>query len=113
MTDRRAQLEALAAEIADHAAVADAFVAKHFSDQLVIVDVAAAATGSGETAGSEEGTVPADVVERLEAAEVRPAEHVYGDEEAAGSPVGPIEAGTRHHFVDVRTRGTHRTEVVE
>lgn len=101
MTDRRAELDALATEIADHGAVTDAFVAKSFSDQLVIVDVAA------------EASMPTGILERLDAADVQPAETVYGDEESAGSPVGPIEEGTRHHFVDVRTRGTHRTEVVE
>jgi len=101
MSDRRVALEALADDVATEDAVTDAFVAKSFSDQLVIVDVA------------EGKSMPASVRERLADADVRPAESVYGDEDGAASPVGPTEVGTRHHFVDVRTRGTHRTEVVE
>jgi len=98
MTDREAELRDLVAELRDHEAVDDAFLAKSFTDRLVIVDVA------------DGDAVPADVRERLAAHDVRGSEAVYEEGRTFTGDVG--DAG-RHHFVDVRTRGDHQSYVVD
>ncbi|AEH38188.1 hypothetical protein [Halopiger xanaduensis] len=98
MSDWEAELERLVAEVREHEGIADAFLAKSFTDRLVIVDV-----GDGET-------VPADVTDRLADHDVRSADDVYDD---GGAFVGHVGNGTRHHFVDVQTRGEHQSYVVD
>jgi hypothetical protein len=100
MTDREAELRQLTAELRDHGAIEDAFLAKSFTDRLVIVDV-----GDG-------AEVPSGVSERLAELDLHPADAVYGDD-AGSSFAGAIGTATRHHFVDVRTRGSHRSYVVD
>ena len=90
----------MAADLRDHEAVDDAFLAKSFSDRLLIVDV-----------GDDDG-VPVDVADRLATHDLHAADGVYGDDEGT-SFVGAVGDATRHHFVDVRTRGTHRSYVVD
>lgn len=103
MTDRTERLRDLADELAAREDVADAFLAKSFTDRLLILDV------------RSDGDVPEAVVDRLEAHDLRGAEGVYGDgdDEDARSVVGDVGDGTRHHFVDVRTRGAHQSYVVD
>jgi hypothetical protein len=101
MTDRAATLRQLATELTDHPAVVDAFVAKSFTDRLVIVD-----TVRGEP-------VPDEVRERLAAHECYGSEIVYGDGEDGPDFAGDVGDATRHHFVDVETRGAHQSYVVE
>jgi hypothetical protein len=101
MADRQEELDRLAAEVRRFDDVLDAFTAKSFTDMLVIVDIA-----SGET-------VPAQVVEHLDDHDVYPIERVYDDDDAARTFVGSVGEGTRHHFVDSSSRGTHHSYVVE
>jgi len=101
MSDREAQLRRLAAELSDNQAVEDAFTAKSFTDLLVIVDV------------RRQETVPEDIVERLADHDCYGADRVYGDDAENHSFVGDVGEGTRHHFVDVRTRGSHQSYVVD
>ena len=100
MTDRESELRDVIAEIRAHEAVVDAFLAKSFTDRLVIVDV------------GDDGAMPADVTDRLAASDLRAADEVYGEGER-GSFVGDIADATRHHFVDVQTRGSHQSYVVD
>jgi hypothetical protein len=101
MTDRQAELRTLAAELTDHAAITDAFLAKSFTDQLLIIDVR-----DGEP-------LPPDVVDQLADRELLPVDSVYGEDDANQSAIGDVGNATRHHFVDVQTRGSHRSYVVE
>ncbi|GCF15153.1 hypothetical protein Harman_30880 [Haloarcula mannanilytica] len=101
MTDRQAQLRTLAGELTDYDPITDAFLAKSFTDQLLIVDVR-----DGEP-------LPADVIDRLADHDLHPADSVYGDDGGSPSAVGDVGNATRHHFVDVQTRGSHRSYVVE
>ncbi|MFB6137217.1 MAG: hypothetical protein ABEJ42_02605 [Halobacteriaceae archaeon] len=113
MTDRREALESLAADLRERDDVADAFVAKSFTDHLLVLDV------HGEA-------VPADVRDRLAERDLRGVGEVYGDGEAedgaaggAGAPSAPASTAgavgdaTRHQFVDCRTRGEHQSYVVD
>jgi hypothetical protein len=100
MTDREAELRQLVAELRNHEAVDDAFLAKSFTDRLVIVDI-----GDGET-------VPAAVRDRLAEHDVRDADEAYGTG-AGGSFTGDVGDAARHHFVDLRTRGSHQSYVVD
>lgn len=101
MSNRTAALRDLAAALTDHDAVADAWVAKSFSDQLVVVDVQA-----GET-------LPASVEDRLTARGLRGANEVYDLDYEDESYMGLVDGTNRHRFVDVRTRGEHQSYVVE
>jgi hypothetical protein len=101
MTDREEQLRGVAAEVSDHQAIDDAFTAKSFTDLLVIVDVE----------GME--TVPDDVVKLLAEYDCYGADRVYGDDGGNHSFLGDVGNGTRHHFVDVRTRGSHQSYVID
>jgi hypothetical protein len=80
--------------------VVDAFVAKSFTDRLVIVD-------------TRSGTVPEAVRERLATHECYGSETVYSDDEDGPAFAGDVCDATRHHFVDVETRGAHQSSVVE
>lgn len=100
MSDREAELHELTADLREHEAVADAFLAKSFTDQLVIVDI------------DDAESVPNDVKARLAEHDLRGADEVYGDDDR-GSFAGEVADGTRHHFVDVRTRGAHQSYVVD
>jgi len=100
MGDREAELRELTAELCEHDAVTDAFLAKSFTDRLVIVDI-------DDTDG-----VPDDVEALLAEYDLHGADEVYGNDER-GSFAGEVADGTRHHFVDVRTRGTHQSYVVD
>jgi len=100
MTDRESELRAFAARLREREVVADAFLAKSFTDRILVVDA--------------EGDLPASVRERLDARDFRAAGEVYGAAaDGARSFVGDVDDGTRHHFVDVRTRGDHQSYVVE
>ncbi|MXR40545.1 hypothetical protein GRX01_04180 [Halobaculum sp. WSA2] len=100
MGDRRDELEDVVSDLRARDAIADAFIAKSFTDRLVIVDIE----------GRDE--VPADVIEHLADHDLRGAEGVYSDGEGQ-SFAGSVGDTTRHHFLDMRTRGAHQSYVVE
>lgn len=101
MDDRTAELRALAEEVREHEQVADAWLAKSFTDQLFVVDVAA------------DESLPESVESRLAANGLRGANEVYGTGGPDTSFMGGVGEGTRHQFVDVRTRGDHQSYVLE
>lgn len=101
MTDRKAELRELAADLTEHDRITDAFLAKSFTDQLLIVDV------------SDGESIPPALADRLAEHDLRPADAVYEDADGGRSTLGDVGSATRHHFVDVRTRGSHRSYVVE
>lgn len=101
MTDRETELRRLTTQLQQHELVDDAFLAKSFTDRLLILDVR-----HGES-------IPDDIEQMLANHELHGAEGVYGDDEAARSFAGEICKSTRHHFVDVQTRGTHQSYVVD
>jgi hypothetical protein len=97
MTERKAELKQLTTELEAHDAIESVFLAKSFTDRLVILDI------TGET-------VPADVKERLADHDLRSAEDVY---DGGSSFTGDVGDAARHHFVDIQTRGSHQSYVVE
>lgn len=97
--DRRDRLEALAQDICTHDAVADAWLAKSFTDRLFVVDL------------EPEADMPAAIHERLAAHDLYGANEVYDVDE--GSFAGVVAGVNRHQFVDVRTRGDHQSYVLE
>ncbi|WP_434531894.1 hypothetical protein ACODNH_22505 [Haloarcula sp. NS06] len=101
MTDRQADLRTLAGELTDYEPITDAFLAKSFTDQLLIVDV------------RDGASLPAAVIDKLADHDLLPAESVYSADETPQSAVGDVGDATRHHFIDVRTRGSHHSYVVE
>lgn len=100
MSDREATLRQVTAELAEHEHVADAFLAKSFTDRLVIIDV------------TDSDVIPGELTDRLADHDLRRASEVYGDDDRA-SFAGDVGDAIRHHFVDVRTRGTQQSYVVE
>ena len=101
MSDRTAELGQLAADLRASDGVVDAFLAKSFTDRLLIIDVAGG------------GPVPDATAARLAEHGLRAAEEVYGDDETGRSFAGVVGDAARHHFVDVRTRGRHQSYTVE
>lgn len=102
MTDRTEELRSLAEAVADRAGVRDAWTAKSFTDRLFVVEVPPGAD------------LPADVARTLDDRGLRGADEVYDVGGAADAAfAGALEDGTRYRFVDVQTRGEHRSYVVE
>lgn len=101
MTERETELRELAATIRDRDGIVDAFIAKSFTDFLLIVDCQ-----DGET-------LPRDVLESIQEHDLVGANEVYGESGPDISFAGSIGDATRHQFVDVRTRGDHQSYVVE
>ncbi|WP_226004769.1 hypothetical protein [Natrinema salinisoli] len=101
MTDREATLEDLAARLREREAVSDAFLAKSFTDRLLVLDL-------------EDGTaLPAEIRDLLADHDLRGANEVYGNERDDPSLAGDLSDATRHQFVDTRTRGDHQSYVVD
>jgi hypothetical protein len=97
---RDAEIQRLLDSLADRPEIADAWTAKSFTDRLLVVDV------------REDETLPTDVGPLLADHGFRGANEVYETSER-GSFLGDVPTGTRHQFVDVETRGTHQSYVVE
>jgi hypothetical protein len=99
--DRTAELRQLAADLREREVVADAWLAKSFTDRLFVVDLT---TDAG---------VPEDIRERLHEHDLYGANDVYDTGEGDESFAGAVGDATRHQFVDVQTRGDHQSYVVE
>lgn len=101
MTDREAELRDLASRVRECDAVADAWLAKSFTDRLLVVDVRA------------DATLPADLRRDLADRDLRGANAVYGEAAEDPSFAGDVGDAERHQFVDVLTRGDHQSYVCE
>jgi hypothetical protein len=101
MSDRETNLRALAAALAERDDVRDAWVAKSFTDRLLVVELPAGATLSDA------------VARRLAAHVLRGSNEVYETGADHPSFAGSVGGDDRHRFVDVRTRGDHQSYVVE
>lgn len=101
MTDRESELEALASTLRERDAVEDAWLAKSFTDRLLVVDLRVGAT------------LPEDLRTTLADHDLYGANEVYGLDDGRSSFMGGTDELTRHQFVDVRTRGEHRSYVVD
>lgn len=100
MTDRETELEALVERARQHDAVADAFLAKSFTDRLVVVDLEA------------DESLPRELVTLFASHDCHGASDVY-DWSQGDSSTGEYGEATRYQFVDQRTRGEHRSYVVD
>ncbi|QIO23462.1 hypothetical protein [Haloarcula sp. JP-L23] len=102
MSDRDETARSLAADIAARPDVADAWTAKSFTDRLLVVELPA------------ECDLPESTVETLRDRGFVGAEEVYdvdGADDAAFA--GRLTDARRYRFVDVESRGEHRSYVVE
>lgn len=101
MTEREAELHSLANDLRERGIVADAFLAKSFTDRLLIIDL------------QQDEELPSDIVTTLRKYDLVGANEVYGEGDRDVSFAGSVGETTRHQFVDVRTRGDHQSYVVE
>jgi hypothetical protein len=101
MTDRESTLRELASRAREYDAVADAFLAKSFTDRMIVVDLCGA------------DAVPEELVALLEANGCYGANEVYDRDAEDGSSAGTVDGADRHEFVDTETRGDHRSYVVD
>jgi len=101
MSTRNVKLDELMADLRARTAIEDAFLAKSFTDRLLVVDV------------SEDRVLPEDLSDRITESGFRPAEKVYTEQKAGSSFAGDLGDATRHHFIDVHTHGTHQSYTVE
>ncbi|MBZ6494987.1 hypothetical protein [Natrinema longum] len=101
MTDREALLQDLARRLREYDAVNDAFLAKSFTDRHLILDL-------------EDGhSLPGELRDLLADHDLQGANEEYDTGGDDPSFAGDLEDGTRHQFVDTRTRGDHQSYVVE
>ncbi|MFB6097395.1 MAG: hypothetical protein ABEJ74_08405 [Haloferacaceae archaeon] len=90
MSDRRAELEALAADLAARSDVEDAWVARGFRDhRMLFLQLPGPA-------------VPSAVRERLEHNDLAGVNEVYDIGGDSASSAGRVGAGDRHWFVDLQ-----------
>lgn len=101
MSDRKAELRQLATALCDYDVVEDAWLAKSFTDQLLVVDLKKGAA------------IPDEVTERLNDHDLYGANEVYETDGEDQSSAGAIANATRHQFVDVQTRGEHQSYVID
>ena len=101
-TDRESELWRLAERARAHESVADAFVAKSFTDLLVVVDLEA-----------DRERVPPELLSLFESHGCEGANNVYDRDAEDGSSAGGFDGATRHQFVDSETRGEHQSYVVD
>lgn len=101
MTEREAELRSLAGTLREYDAVSDAFLAKSFTDRLLIIDL------------QRDGPLPSEIAEMLSDHDLEGANEVYGETGTDVSFAGSVGETTRHQFVDVRTRGDHQSYVVD
>jgi hypothetical protein len=101
MSDRAQTARELAADVAAHDGARDAWTAKSFTDQLLVVE-----TAPGEP-------VPVAVRELLTAYGFAGADEVYDVDGAADAAfAGELDDCRRYRFVDTESRGQHRSYVV-
>lgn len=101
MTDREAKLQALIEVLCEYDPVDDAFVAKSFTDRLVVVDL------------HQDEPLPETVEQSLREYGLCGANAVYATGDTDQSFAGIVGNGTRHQFVDMQTRGDHQSYVVD
>ncbi|MXR51430.1 hypothetical protein GRX03_07415 [Halovenus sp. WSH3] len=101
MSDRRDALQEVADQLVEYDGIRDAFLAKSFTDRLLIVDV------------ERDRELPDPALALLDEHDLRGIEEVYGEDSERRSVVGDVGDATRHHFVDVQTRGDHQSYVVD
>jgi len=101
MTDRAAELRELVDELCEYDPVDDAFVAKSFTDRLIVVDL------------HRDEPLPEAVEQSLRDHGLRGANSVYATGDPDQSFTGMVGDATRHQFVDTQTRGDHQSYVVD
>lgn len=101
MSDRESALEDLATRLRGYDGVSDAFIAKSFTDRHLILDLEAGAA------------MPPEIRELLAEYDLRGSNAEYDTEADDPSYAGDLDDGTRHQFVDTRTRGDHQSSVVD
>lgn len=101
MADRQAELRTLADDLRDESRVADAWLAKSFTDRLFVVELE-----SGRD-------IPDDVRERIQRHGLCGYNEVHDVNVADEAFAGKLARGDRYQFVDVRERGELQSYVVE
>lgn len=101
MTDRASELRGFVDEVREHDAVDDAFVAKSFTDRLVVVDL------------HQGQPLPEALESAFRDHGLRGANTVYANGDTDRSFTGSVGDTTRHQFVDMQTRGDHQSYVID
>jgi len=100
MADRERELRELAEDIAASDGVSDAWLAKSFTDLLLVIEVA-------------DGAVPDDLVETLADRGLVGYNEFHDVSADDPATAGTVAGGDRYRFVDRRSRGTQQSYVVE
>lgn len=101
MGDRRADLKALIERLEEHDDVRDAWLAKSFTDRLLVVETA------------PDSDLPPTVEQTLLDANLRGADEVYDADAADAAYAGQLADGKRYRFVDCECRGELQSYVVD
>ena len=101
MTDRQADLQALVERCQRREGVLDAWLAKSFTDLLVVVEV------------PDDESVPEDVLDDLAAHGLVGYNEVHEVSAADAASAGDLPDRERYRFVDLDSRGTQQSYVVD
>lgn len=101
MDDREVALRELAEDLLEREVVADAWLAKSFTDRLFVVELAV----------DEE--LPASIREELVAAGLQPYNDLHDVPAMDAAFAGDLADARRYRFVDVQSRGSLQSYVVE
>lgn len=101
MPGRTETLRTLAKRVREHEAVRDAWLAKSFTDRILVVDL------------NTTDQFPTELESELADHGLIGVNDVYDTEDSTASSMGTLDEGTRHQFVDVETRGDHQSYVLE
>jgi hypothetical protein len=101
MSDRRAVLDSMVERCRRAEGVEDAWVAKNFTDLLLVVEV------------QDSEAVHADLVVALEAHDLVGYNEVHGVSATDPATAGTVADRERYWFVDLAARGTQQSYVVE
>jgi hypothetical protein len=101
MADRQTALRSLADEVRAEPRVADAWLAKSFTDRLFVVELESGAT------------LPETVASQLREAGLEPYNDLHDVPAADAAFAGDVSGARRFQFVDVESRGSLQSYVVE
>lgn len=101
MDDREAELRELAADLVEREAIADAWLAKSFTDRLFVVEL------------EVDEELPTPIREELLAAGLQPYNDLHDVPAMDAAFAGDLDGARRYRFVDVQSRGSLQSYVVE
>jgi hypothetical protein len=101
MDDREVALREIAEDLRERESVADAWLAKSFTDRLFVVEL------------TDDESLPSAIENELVEAGLRPYNDLHDVPAMDAAFAGDLDGAKRYRFVDVQSRGSLQSYVVE